>query len=311
MQLNMNFRILISSLILSCFIFCAKDPSRYYPNNIQNNYYTIKVLDYFDLPYTSQDVTGLEIDYYADSNGVPLFNYKGRDYYNPVSVAQRIFPLLNSYVLTNDTAYLARAEQFTKVLYDLSYLYGDARFFPYEFDYGMHANESTLLLAPWYSGMAQGHLLTVYSRLYQLTHNPEYLEICSQIFNSFDYYFGESDPWIGYIDSLNFYWIEEYPINPPDHTLNGFIFAIYGLYDYYMINKSIHVKTVLDQAISTIEYYISYFRNPGGSSYYCLKHKHIDTNYHYIHIQQLKCLYKMTGEPYFSQMADSLKMDYY
>ena len=32
--------------------------------------------------------------------------------------------------------------------------------------------------------------------------------------------------------------LEEYPGSPPDHTLNGFIFALYGVYDYYVITRS-------------------------------------------------------------------------
>ena len=46
----------------------------------------------------------------------------------------------------------------------------------------------------------------------------------------------EGNPWISGIDGDNYLWLEEYPdSDQPNKTLNGKIFAIYGLYDFYQL----------------------------------------------------------------------------
>jgi hypothetical protein len=280
-------------------------------NGIQNYQYTIYELDYFDKPYTSTQAVSLEMDCYTDSNGVPLFQFNGQEYYHPVNIAQKTFPLINSYVLTQDSAYLNRAEYFIKVLIDSSHLCQGARFYPYQFDFPLHTMESQVLLHPWYSGMAQGHLLTALSRLYQITHKEQYAVFAHETFRSYFHFYDTEDPWIMILDPGQFMWIEEYPMFPPDRTLNGFIFSIYGLYDYYCAFKTDDCRLLLQQSITTIQHYISDFRNPGGPSYYCLKHNHIDAFYHTIHINQLRMLFKITKEQYFEAMADSLYADYH
>ena len=297
-------------LLISCEYFTISPDSDNQLNNFQNNHYEINILDYFNLPYTSLHVTSLDINYSCDSLGIPLFHYQGKDYYHPVNIAQKIFPLLNSYVITNDSLYLQRAELFTKLLIDSSHLYYGARFFPYQFDYQMHANELIILNKPWYSGMAQGHILTVLSRLFQYTQNPKYAQWANETFNSFYRYCKIHNPWIIYQDQNQFLWIEEYPMTSPDHTLNGFIFAIYGLYDYYLTFHYNNCLKLLQQSITTIHHYMEMFRYPDGISYYCLKHKHQDSIYHTIHINQLNFLYRLTEELDFKIMADSLYVDY-
>lgn len=67
---------------------------------------------------------------------------------------------------------------------------------------------------------------------------------------------------------------------------------------------------MLNASLTTIEHYIGEYRNPGGISYYDLKNKFTNANYHDIHIEQLNMLSKITGEPYFKEMADLFESDY-
>ena len=118
-----------------------------------------------------------------------------------------------------------------------------------------------------------------------------------------------------FVDEEGYYWIEEYPINYPeeaaDQVLNGFIFSIYGLYDYYLLTKDPDVKKILKASITTVYNYIPEFRDEGDISFYCLKHHHKDIKYHFIHQDQLSTLTNITGDPFFQAMADSLYNDHH
>ena len=81
----------------------------------------------------------------------------------------------------------------------------------------------------WYSAMAQGHAMSLLSRAYSQSQNPLYLRAAYQAINPFlvpsseggvlTYLFGQHP------------WYEEYPTLPPSFVINGFMYALFGLYD--------------------------------------------------------------------------------
>lgn len=277
---------------------------------IQNKGYSLKILKYSELPYT--DYSSFEkykTKYTFDSNGVPLATYHKKNVYNPVAMAQVALCLIDlSY---KDKTHLVQSEQIAKKLIGISLENDNTLFFPYSFNFNLHSNKSNVIEAPWYSAMAQGQVLSVYVRLFERTKKKHYLEIAKKIFDSFYTYQNKGDnPWVSYVDKKGYLWLEEYPMENPNFTLNGMIFAIYGIYDYYRITKDEKVSLLLTSAITTIEKYISKFRNNGDISYYCLEHKVMSAGYHMIHIEQLNMLYKITGNKEFQKMHIQLKNDF-
>jgi hypothetical protein len=260
-------------------------------------------LNYSELPYAVHSLVSLDFDYPIDDQGVIVFIYEKSEYYHPVKISQKILQFLNSYIKTNNPEYLDRAKLFAQKLIEISFESKDAIYFPYDFDWPLHGNEE--MIAPWYSGMAQGQALSAFVRLYKITREDKYLEISEKIFRSFTYFKGENEPWIVYVDEAGYLWIEEYPMEVQTHVLNGFIFGIYGLYDYYLLTKDPLSKQLLQASITTIHQYISEFRNEGNISFYCLKHKVKSVEYHRIHIYQLAMLYKITGDDFFQTMSDN------
>jgi len=162
--------------------------------------------------------------------------------------------------------------------------------------------------------MAQGRWLSYFSLLYLETGEQKYKNIADKIFVSFKNL--HDKPTVIVVDSFNNYWIEEYvvteqsPYHPdasPTHVLNGFVTAIWGLYDYYWIEQDPEALHSLQSAITTLYKRAYEYRRFGGNSYYCLKHQKHDysitsLNYHNIHITQLGELYQMTNENYFEQL---------
>eukprot|EP00096_Caligus_rogercresseyi_P014573 TRINITY_DN7080_c0_g1_i1.p1 TRINITY_DN7080_c0_g1~~TRINITY_DN7080_c0_g1_i1.p1 ORF type:complete len:314 (-),score=68.16 TRINITY_DN7080_c0_g1_i1:209-1150(-) len=81
----------------------------------------------------------------------------------------------------------------------------------------------------WYSGMAQGHALSVLSRAYVSSGDPKYLEAASKALPLFSLPSSKGGFKAVFLDS--YVWYEEYPTNPPSFVLNGFMYSLLGLYD--------------------------------------------------------------------------------
>lgn len=89
--------------------------------------------------------------------------------------------------------------------------------------------DGRLRLAPgWYSAMAQGQAMSVLTRASVLTGDGKYLDAARRATALFDVPSEDG----GVLASLfNVPWYEEYPTVPGTFVLNGFIYALVGLYD--------------------------------------------------------------------------------
>src|SRR5687768_1663370 len=93
-------------------------------------------------------------------------------------------------------------------------------------------------------------------------------------------------------------------------VLNGFIFGMFGLYDYYAWRDDAHAAKLFLQALHTLRLNVERFRNPGEVSAYCLTHRVQSVGYHAIHVDQLRAVSHMTDDPYFASVADLLVADH-
>ncbi len=274
------------------------------------NNYNINILSIDRLPYNSKYVRKINSIKKVDEKGVPVHEYKGRNYYHPVGIALMGLGLLNSYRLTKDPIYLKQVDLYIQKLVEESIEYNNAIYYPYKYDFPLHKIKHDLMKAPWFSAMAQGQILSMLVRMYEFTDNPKYLKYARKTYNSFLNFKYKNEKWVSFIDKDSSLWFEEYPMDKPNFTLNGTIFAIYGVYDFYRINQDdIQIKEILMASITTIQRNIEKFRHVGGYSYYCLKHKCQYFAYHRIHICQLKKLAEISGENYFNEIAEKFIKD--
>ncbi len=303
-----NWWCLIFVLVTACETEFKAINNPHIQTEFKFNEYDIHELPFNDKPYAWWIPAKID-DYPTDDNGVIVFELSGNHYYHPVQIAQKMLHFIASYHRTDHYDYIIETERFAEKLVDNALCKNEALWFPYDFDWDL-PGFGIKMTAPWYSGMAQGQVLSAIARLYQITENPAYLEICNQIFNSFRLLKGLSSPWIVYIDEHQYYWIEEYPELNPNHVLNGYIFAIFGLYDYYLIDKDDEVKSYLLASLTTIADHLQAYRQPGGSSRYCLKYHVVHTDYHAVHTDQIKYLYRITRDPFFQSMHTIYSNDY-
>lgn len=274
--------------------------------------FTIGPLPYNQLPNIGTSLNWLDdpsVQY--DSDSVPLFEHGEKFYYHPVDLCHKAFTLLASFRQTGDSTQLTLLLKYVDRLIAESDEHGGAVYYPYHFDFALHGLDEGLLVAPWYSGMAQGEILGLLTRTFEVTGDSVYLDFAHRTFNSFLRIRGESEPWTVFVDSRGCYWVEEYPVWEPSMTLNGFIFAVYGLYDYFQLTQDSETEKVLTECLSTVKNYLPLFRRPGKPSFYGLRFRHWSQQYHLVHIKQLRQLYRYTRDPFFSDWADSLKADFY
>ena len=295
--------------IISCGIFDQEDNSSKSLDRIEVKDYSIQTLSEEDMPYNLFTLgTPTTTSDSTDTTGILMFFWDGKKHYHPVQLAQRILLLLNTFRIENDSLFLDESIRFTEKLLEVAIPARSSIYFPYTFDIYPHGgkgiNNDILLTVPWFSGMAQGHILSVLVRLYHATNDSKYLETADLVFNSFLDLKSEGDPWVTYIDENDNYWIEEYPMDPPSNVLNGFVFAIYGLYDYYLLDPTDELRTkLLKASLTTIENNILRYRRNGDKSLYCIKHDYSSPGYHDRHVIMLDRLYKMTGEIYFKGVS--------
>lgn len=271
---------------------------------------SINILEYNQLPYNN-GAKSLKKQKLYDDNCIPLHIRHGKIHYHPVALAQYGLHLLDVYITAKDKKYLKKAEKISAKLMGISLAINSSIFFPYNFDFPLHGYKEDTLYSPWYSGMAQGQALSFFIRLYEITKDNKYSLIAKNIFNSFMISDSRSfDPWITCIDQDSFLWVEEYPDDPPAHTLNGMIFGLYGLYDFFRTTKDQSCEQLLRGGIQTIKANIHRFRTVNGISRYCLKHPRIKSiKYHHIHIRQLKMMYKITGDKDFLRVSEVFSND--
>lgn len=107
-----------------------------------------------------------------------------------------------------------------------------------------------------------------------------------------------------YEESYIFY--EEYPSHYKYHVLNGFIFALWGLYDFYRLDGSQEAKNLFDAGLNTLIHFLPEFDIGYWSLYHIgqgLKNP-ATIPYHRLHVNQLEAMYQLSGAAIFKKYHD-------
>lgn len=283
-----------------------------YPDECISYQFDIDSLPYSKLSnITYSEKTLNDTSGFIDGDGIAMTKYRGRLYYHPVNMCHRAFQIVAAYRETGDSTYLHLAERHVKRLIKESHEYDGAIYYTYAMNHKVHSQNRALLTAPWYSGMAQGEILGLMVRMFWATGDSIYVEYARRTFRSFLRPRGGFEPWTVFVDHTGCYWIEEYPTEDPSKTLNGFIYALYGVYDYYLLTNDDQVKKVLTDCLSTLKNYIPSYRRPGQASFYGLEFRHWSQPYHKVHVRQLRQLYKISKDQFFNEWANIFEQDFH
>ncbi len=172
-----------------------------------------------------------------DALGVIMLDYKGSlgVRYNPTAIAQ--FALgwydlhLDAVAQGNGTLAARFREAFlTQAGWFLTHgrtVSDEVHLWEYEFPFEFRE----LLVAPWRSALAQGQAISVFIRAYGLTGREEYAHQARLGFNAFRYEASGHPGGVVYRDEEGT-WLEETLLSRPNHILNGFVWALWGVRDY-------------------------------------------------------------------------------
>ncbi len=156
---------------------------------------------------------------------------------------------------------------------------------------------------PWASAMAQGELISLYLRIYQMTNDEQYLTTAIKAYEFLKVDFSQKG--VRRYDKNGDLWFEEYPSEPPSFVLNGFIYTVFGLYDLYRVTRREDVKNDIDACIKTLVNNLKNF-DAGYWSYYDLQKKEL-VRYYYqrnVHVLQMEILFRLTGLDIFRYYKD-------
>lgn len=238
-----------------------------------------------------------------DDSGIPLLNYHGDTglQYNPIAISQ--------YGLGNHTQYLQQRDQGSRrrfisvadwLVDNLEQNDSGVWVWNHHFDWEYR----TPLIAPWYSGLAQGQGISLLVRAHKETGEARYMDTARKAFESFSKPTDQGG--VSHVDSDGDYWIEEYIVSPPTHILNGFIWASWGLYDYALATGDEHAHDLFQKAVCTIAKNLHLF-DIGFWSLYEQSGTRLkmiaSPFYHRLHVVQLDVLHQLTGKDIFADTS--------
>lgn len=299
-----SFVLAISIFVVGCGIF-NNEVER------QEQQFNLAYLDYSEL-YYNYSLEWFQIfpplQNNTDDSGVAISQlpHGGTTlYYNPTDVGFWGTNLFDRYMNVQDSLYLNYAFRHRDKLIDLM---NEDGYLEYRINYRHYIRIYT---DPWYSGIAQGQALSLFSRLAYYAQDSLSEIMAHKVYETLDPHNPISKE-VVFVDNSGYTWIEEYPHDPPDHTFGGFMRAIIGLYDYYCLLKNDEqTARVLSIYLTTVKDNMYRFRNPGGVYYYCLRFKRTYPDYQQIVVKELNFLTIMTQDSSFSIFADTLKSDYW
>ena len=239
-----------------------------------------------------------------DPDGIPLLDYRGAlgIQYNPIAIAQYGLGNFNLYLRSGDP------ERKRKFLRIADWLVDHLEVNAHGLAMWMHHfnwEYRDTLVAPWYSGLAQGQGISLLLRAYKETGDTKYETAVAAAFAGFHHDVTKGG--VTYTDSSGDLWFEEYIVVPPTHILNGFMWASWGVYDYLLLNGDEAVRALFQRAIQTLLRNLPTFDTGFWSLYEhsgTLLPMMASNFYHQLHIVQLRVMAKLTGEPTFTDFAD-------
>jgi hypothetical protein len=239
-----------------------------------------------------------------DSAGVPQLDYHGQIglQYNPIAIAQFGLGSYNLWRRTGDPA--RRAKFFLIADWLTSNLEQNAHgLFVWNHHFDWEYRDT--LKAPWYSALAQGQGISVLVRAYKESGDARYLDAAQRAFASFQQPIANGG--VAFTDAAGDLWFEEYIVSPPTHILNGFIWALWGIYDCFLATRDLSAQELFARGVRTLLHNLDRY-DLGFWSLYEQSGTRLpmvaSRFYHQLHIVQLRIMHRLTGEVQFARVAD-------
>jgi heparosan-N-sulfate-glucuronate 5-epimerase len=239
-----------------------------------------------------------------DPRGIPQLDYHGHIglQYNPIAIAQYGLGNYNLWCRTKDP------DRRRKFFLIADWLCANLEPNPqgiavwhHHFDWEYRDT----LKAPWYSALAQGQGISLLLRAHKESGDSRFIEAARQAFAAFQQPIQGGG--VAYTDESEDLWFEEYIVSPPTHILNGFIWALWGIHDYFLATLHPAAQDLFNRGVRTLLHNLDRY-DLGFWSLYEQSGTRLpmvaSRFYHQLHIVQLRVMHRLTGETRFSEVAD-------
>jgi len=268
-----------------------------------------------------------------DHDGIPMLDYRGSIglQYNPIAIAQWGLANFNIFCSTrNDSRRQKTVRAADWLVANLERNSHGLWVWHHHFDWEYRER----LKAPWYSGLAQGQGVSLLLRAYAESRDDKYLAAARRAFISLAKPIAEGGVLIE--DEQHDLWIEEYLVDPPTHILNGFIWALWGVFDFWLAGDCgmrIHEQETGNASCNHEISNAGALAQDSGASARCIFDRGVQTLlhnlvrydtgywslyeqsgtrlkmlaspfYHRLHIVQLRVMTLLTGDHRFNVFAD-------
>jgi glycosyltransferase involved in cell wall biosynthesis len=246
--------------------------------------YPVEMLSYLTLPGCAFDPVG--IPFYAN----PCW-------YHPTLVAQYALAHWNQYLKIHEerhyNIFLAQARWFIEHQVRID---GNAVGWPVPFPHLKDPTGGICL-----SASAQGFALSVLTRAYQLTCEEVFLEVAKLAAQTFERDILDGGVYAPFGEDGVFF--EDAAVYPARHSLKGFIFALFGLYDYLDLTDDISIRGLIERSLSTMHILLKDF-DTGFWTYADLLHRQLVTPSELLlHAELLSALATISGCEQCSQLS--------
>jgi heparosan-N-sulfate-glucuronate 5-epimerase len=243
-----------------------------------------------------------------DVAGIPMLDYHGVIglQYNPIAIAQWGLGNYNLFCETgNDVRWRRTFQAVDWLTANLEQNAHGLWVWQHHFDWEYRDT----LKAPWYSGLAQGQGVSLLLRAHALSQDEKYQRAAEKAFVPLTRPIAEGGVLFEDIadgEEKNL-WIEEYLVDPPTHILNGFIWALWGVFDFWLVCADVSAKEIFDRGVRTLIHNLERF-DTGYWSLYEQSGTRLkmlaSPFYHQLHVMQLRVMSKLTGDVRLASVAD-------
>ncbi len=253
---------------------------------------------------------------HLDAAGIPMLDYRGRIglQYNPIAISQwglGNYNLFHERKSEDQLPSTDNREHRRKFLAASDWLCSHLqqnRFGIWVWNHLFDWEYRDTLKAPWYSGLAQGQGISLLARAHAETGDPKYIDAAQCAFSSF--LIPVTDGGVVFVDEQQNFWFEEYIVSPPTHILNGFIWSLWGVRDYFLATADVAADKLFERGLETLHANLHRY-DLGFWSLYEQSGTRLpmiaSPFYHHLHIVQLGVMYRMTGEELFAEYAERWK----
>jgi heparosan-N-sulfate-glucuronate 5-epimerase len=242
----------------------------------------------------------------TDKNGIAMWDYKGRlglhIEYVPWVISFYALGMYNLHHRTLKRTYIEKFFKHADFLVENLTERGNCGGWLVQFPW---VAPCYFCKAPWISGMYQGLGLSTMVRAWMISKNEKYLATAQRALLSFKVPVHKGG--VLKVDKKGFRWYDEYACTRRANVLNGFLFALIGIYEYYDVSKDPEALVLFDNGVKTAKHYMDEY----DLNLLVFKWSKYDDKllfysgpkYHNWHVKQLLRLHEITGDKEFLTWA--------